>query len=236
MYQDRVICSNQLHCFVGIVRQAVAGADDPLVAGAIGQPNTWAEPLLAGLDAAVPGDGADPAQQHLSGVDVVAFDPTIGPAGNRELLPASAVIDCEFVGDSPAVASIAAQQPRPYMIFIGDLQGSAGAAPLADQESSNAVVPGAAGGPPAGSCGGINDLTTLRDAAVEPESSLRAEAAGDELSLRLVKCHAVDVAAEPDVVLLLHHVEIHHVLRLRVVAVVRHEVFSHPDRSEVLEF
>src|SRR5207237_10661004 len=48
----------------------------------------------------------------------------------------------------------------------------------------------------------------------------------------MVEAHAVEVRAEADVVLALDPVEVRHVLGLWVVAVVRHEVRVHAQRSE----
>src|SRR5207244_5327745 len=218
----------------GISRQAVAGAKNGLVAQAIGEPHARGEARLARLEAAVLRDRPDSAEQHLSGIHVEALDPAIGTSGNREVLPANAVIDGEPVGRGPAVPSIGAEQAGPYVIFVRDLERPTGAAGLADHESRNAVVPGAGGDLLAVPGHGIDALAAQRDASVEAESSLRAEAAGDELGLRLVQRHLVQFAAEPDVVPPLYQVEVHHVLRLRVAAVVRHGVFVEPPPGEVL--
>ena len=55
----------------------------------------------------------------------------------------------------------------------------------------------------------------------------------DPLSLRLIKPLPVNIAAEADVVLIVNPIKIHHVLVLRILPVIRHEVDAITDFSEI---
>src|SRR6185312_10536639 len=113
---------------------------------------------------------------------------------------ASAEVDGEFVPGRPAIADVGAVQARVDVVLVGHLQGPAGTAGLPEQKCPDAVVPGSTRRLFTVARLGIDDLAALGDTAIEAESSLRTEAAGDELRLRLVQRLVVDVAAKPHVV------------------------------------
>src|SRR5205085_6374510 len=98
---------------------------------------------------------------------------------HRKILPPGPVIDRQLVGGRPAVAVVAAVQPGIEVVHVRYLQRPSGTTGLSDHKRSGTVVERSGGCPLAVACG-IHHFASFRNAATESESSLRAEAAGDE--------------------------------------------------------
>ena len=75
---------------VRVIVDAESGAYDGGVGGAIREADARREILLVYVITAIRGRTSETADQHLVGIEVVAFHPTAGPDAHREVIPAHA--------------------------------------------------------------------------------------------------------------------------------------------------
>ena len=94
-----------------IVVDAVAGADDGLVAEAPGQSDAGREEPLAHRDAHVVRLAAAAAEEYLVGLGIIPLQAFAGTLHQRVILVAQSDVDGHIAADLPAIADVAAELP-----------------------------------------------------------------------------------------------------------------------------